>query len=347
MTTSAKRILWEARETRVFSAAAWSIGDHHGPWDHGTIGTVYWDGPEATEGCYWDLASLTKPIVATAIFSLIEDGLLTLEQTVGETQTNYADDGSMITVGQLLTHTSGLPGGVPLFRTCSSTDEMLDAVRKLPLSSPPGERCEYSSPGFILLGQIAEEVTGQPLNEVVQDRILRPLGMMDTSFGVPFHELAHAVATENDPWRGHVVQGEVHDENAKVIGKAAGHAGIFSTLPDMERFAHAVALASQGEETEIIGCEAFRLMTSLQTGESKDRWAHGWMIAGDHLHGRSAGTRISSSGFGHTGFTGTSLWVDPSSGRYSLLLTNRVHPTRHGDSIENVRIRMNDLAFAT
>jgi CubicO group peptidase (beta-lactamase class C family) len=333
-------ILERARERRVFSAAAWSVGTADGPLDRGWTGTLSWGflGPDGTrlddspvDGTeLWDLASVTKPIVGLAVMALVERGALTLGDTVGGRLPDYrTSDKRVLTVEQLLTHTSGLPGQVPLFRDHPTRESLLASIAALPLRAAPGTRVEYSSQGFMLLGLIAEAAGGQPLDVLVRDLVCEPLGMTATVFNpVPG---ARAVATENCPWRGRVVVGQVHDENAVVLGGVCGHAGLFAPLDDMERLGRSLAGGGRGLLRE----ETFALMTAGHTDGLALRRGLAWQ--GQDPAGSPIGPSFGPRSYGHTGFTGTSVWVDPDTGRYAVLLTNRVHPSRDGEGITGVR----------
>ncbi|MFJ8860641.1 serine hydrolase domain-containing protein, partial [Streptomyces sp. NPDC102451] len=171
-----------------------------------------------------------------------ERGALSLAGTVGELLPRYRDtDKARLTVTELLTHTSGLPGRVPMYRGHPTRESLLTGLGTLPLRSAPGVRVEYSSQGFMLLGLIAEHAGGQGLDALVDELVCTPLGMEDTGFAPGPGDRERAVATERCPWRGRTVMGEVHDENAAVLGGIAGHAGLFATLADTERLAVCLA----------------------------------------------------------------------------------------------------------
>ncbi|MCR6487515.1 beta-lactamase family protein [Amycolatopsis sp. OK19-0408] len=322
-------LLARARDARVFSAAAWSVGTADGVLDRGMLGTRWWDGPAAVETSRWDLASVTKPIVALVIAALAERGALSLDDPLARHLPSYADtDKASITVRQLLTHTSGLPGGTPLWRTHGTRESLLEAIRTTPL--PPGRRVEYSSQGFILLGLIAS--THAPLDELVAEYVTTPAGMTATAFG----PVPDAVATEDCGWRGRVVTGQVHDENAVVLGGVCGHAGLFAPLADLERLGQVLAggaapLLKPATHAEMIAGHTVGLRRGL-----------GWQ--GLDVPGSPVGVSLAPDAYGHTGFTGTSLWVEPSRGRYYVLLTNRVHPSRASDAIASVRREFHDAA---
>jgi CubicO group peptidase (beta-lactamase class C family) len=344
MTDRIAGILGAARDQQAFSAAAWSHGDARGPWERGLLGTLTWDGPEVVERSRWDLASVTKPIVAVAVMSLVESGHLTLDDMISEHLSDYVGgDKATLTVRDLLTHSSGIPGQIPLFHWNTTADQLLDAIRALPLLAPAGADVVYSSQGFIVLGLIAEAASGLSLEDLVRERVLAPAGMTDTSFGVPEHERSETVATEDDPWRGRIVQGEVHDENAVVLGRPAGHAGLFSTLADLEALGQALCAEGLGREGRVLSAATYEVMIAPRTDGLRLRRTYGWQ--GVDAAGSPGGDLIGPRGYGHTGFTGTSIWVDPDAGRYSVLLTNRVHPTRSSPAISRIRRLVNNVAF--
>ncbi|MFE2378949.1 serine hydrolase domain-containing protein [Streptomyces sp. NPDC059398] len=333
------QLLAAGRERGVYSGAAWSAGTADGPLDRGWTGTRSWTGPGLDGSELWDLASVTKPIAGLAVMALVDAGALALTDTVGAHLPGYRGGGKAdLTLHQLMTHTSGLPGQVPLYRDNPTRAALLDAVRELPLTAPPGTRVQYSSQGFILLGLIAEAATGRPLDRLVTELVCAPLGMTETCFTPDAAGRARAVATEDCPWRGRVVTGEVHDENAVVLGGVAAHAGLFAPLHDMERLGRSLA----GGAREILRPATYALMTAGHTDGLALRRGLAWQ--GQDPAGSPVGDSFGPASYGHTGFTGTSLWVDPAAGRYAVLLTNRVHPSRDGDGITAVRRAFHDLA---
>ncbi|WP_020659177.1 serine hydrolase domain-containing protein [Amycolatopsis benzoatilytica] len=322
MRTDLAGILERGREERVYSAAAWSVGTADGVLDRGMLGTQWRDGPAVAEGSRWDLASVTKPVVGTVVGALADRGLLSFDDPVSDYLPSHPAE---ITVRQLLTHTSGLPGGTPLWRTHSTRSELLEAIRTGPRRT--GGQVEYSSQGFILLGLVAEAAGRAPLDRLVTDLVSTPAGLTATSFG----PVPDAVATEDCPWRGRVVRGEVHDENAVVLGGICGHAGLFSTLSDLERWARILAAGT----APLLKPETHAEMIACQTTGLNLRRGLAWQ--GLDVPGSPVGTALARDSYGHTGFTGTSIWLEPGRGRYYVLLTNRVHPTRTTTGIETVR----------
>ncbi|MEU0127279.1 serine hydrolase domain-containing protein [Streptomyces sp. NPDC006289] len=331
-------LLADGRARRLYSGAAWSVGTARGPVDRGWLGSRSWGGAELDGTDLWDLASVTKPVVGLVVMALAERGALPLDGTVGQLLPRYREtDKAPLTVTELLAHTSGMPGRVPMYRDHPTRESLLTGLGTLPLRSRPGVRVEYSSQGFILLGLIAEQASGQGLDALVAELVCSPLGLEDTCFTPGHAARARAVATEHCPWRGRTLVGEVHDENAAVLGGVAGHAGLFATLADTERLT--VALA--GGARELLRPETFALMTAPHTDGLNLRRALAWQ--GQDPADSPVGPSFGPASYGHTGFTGTSHWVDPATGRYAVLLTNRVHPTREGDGITGLRREFHSL----
>ncbi|WP_432445712.1 serine hydrolase domain-containing protein [Streptomyces rapamycinicus] len=318
------------RRAGIYSAAAWSVGTAAGRGTHGYLGTRRWGGAELNGTELWDLASVTKPIVGLAALRLVETGALRLDDTVGAYLPEYrrVPGKADITVAQLLTHTSGLPGGTPLWRARSDRNGLLAALRGLPLRGAPGTVVEYSSAGFVLLGLILEQATATGLDELVAKQVCEPLGMRETVFAPGPAARERAVSTELCTWRGRLVTGQVHDENAVVLGGVCGHAGLFAPLADMDRLGRALAAGGDG----LLSAPGFARMTACHTEGLPLRRCLGWQ--GRDAVGSPVGTAMGPTSYGHTGFTGTSLWVEPAAdgagaeGRYYVLLTNRVHPSR-------------------
>lgn len=337
--TSVRAILVEAQRRRVFSAAAWSYGTANQVVDSGMIGTLSWDGPAADTDTWWDLASVTKPVVGLAVMSLVETGQLVLDDTVGQWLPAFRNsDKAMLTVRQLLTHTSGIPGQIPLYRWCDTAAELVDAIRYVPVAFPAGTNVGYSSQGFILLGLIAEKAADTPLYQLVAERVTEPAGMTSSRFGLPPDVRARAAATEDCPWRGRVVQGTVHDENAEVLGGIAGHAGLFAPLADVVALGKALCRGGK----PVLSAAGLATMIEPATDHLPLRRALAWQ--GRDSVNCPAGDLLGPRAYGHTGFTGTSLWVDPNLGCYVVLLTNRVHPSRAGQEFVRVRKAVHNSA---
>jgi CubicO group peptidase (beta-lactamase class C family)/beta-glucosidase-like glycosyl hydrolase len=306
----------------------------------GVYGTTD-DRPVDTATVY-DLASLTKVVgLTTAAMLLVADGVLDLDRPVAAYLPAFGDNGkATVRVRDLLTHTSGLAPWRPLYREASSPDSALAMVLAEPLASPPGTRYAYSDLGAIALAQLIERVAGQPLDALLAERLFTPLEMRATRFRPPAEWKPRIAPTELDPWRERVVHGEVHDENAAFLGGVSGHAGLFATAPDLARFLGWLLDAYHGrlapDASVSLPAGVVREFTRRQPGPDGSTRALGWDTPSLSGSG-SSGSLISPSGFGHTGFTGTSIWVDPERDAFVVLLTNRVHPTRDNSAIFRVR----------
>lgn len=289
--------------------------------------------PAVTPETVYDLASLTK-VIATlpGILKLVDAGDVTLDDSVERFFSNvsWLRTTSLMgtTVRQLLTHSAGLPAGRLLLALTGKRETVLMNVMQMELEHPAG-RYVYSDLGFILLGSIIEQVSGMREDAFVKREIFEPLGMHDTSYG-PVTGVSVA-ATEDCSWRRRLLEGEVHDENAFMMEGVAGHAGLFSNADDLARYAQAWLNLDARLGSEDLLREAVR----EQLAQAGVRRGLGWMLKGE---GSGVGTLASPRAFGHTGFTGTSLWCDPEQDWFAVLLTNRVHPSRtRGQNIQALR----------
>jgi CubicO group peptidase (beta-lactamase class C family) len=281
----------------------------------------------------YDLASLTKVVALTPLMmQAVNEGRLALEDPLslhlGEMRGGWADS---VTLRQLLAHASGLPAHRRLWELAPDAAAALDTVRLTRLDTLPGTRAVYSDLGMILLGQVIERVYGAPLDTVFTARVARPLGLVDTRYRPPRSWRGRIAPTERDPWRGRVLRGEVHDENAAFLSGVTGHAGLFGTTGDLLRFGEwLVAVArSQGEirsgEWWLVDDSVAAEFTRRQELVAGSTRALGWDVPGPGLW---PGLAIPDGTVWHTGFTGTAIWVVPSRQLVIVLLTNRVHPTR-------------------
>lgn len=267
----------------------------------------------------YDLASLTKAIgTTTAVLLLREDGALELDQPVSELVPIPAF--RQFTVRHLLTHTAGLVAGLPYYKTATSLDEMLQRYAQRKLDWPPGTRRRYSDVGFMILGRAVELVARDSLDAFCARRIFRPLGMKRTAFNPPQTWARTCAATAQCAWRGRVMIGAVHDENAYAVGGVAGHAGLFSTAGDLARFCRALL---QGE---LLPERVLAEMTAAGQVPSYPWQGLGWRL--DPWVTGEEGFLPARTAFGHTGWTGTSLWLDRETGLFAVLLGNTCHPSR-------------------
>ena len=295
-------------------------------WEKG-FGRLTWSGdarvvPSRT---IYDLASLTKVVATTtAIMILWDEGKLRLDDPVARYLPAFAGGAkSTVTLRHLLTHRSGLPAGRDVWRIARSPEEARQVVLDTELmpGCRPGQCFEYSDLGADLLGFIAEAVSGERLDAFMNRRVYTPLGMTDTEFRPSWTLRDRIAPTEVTSPRGYPLRGEVHDENAHALGGIAGHAGLFSTATDLSIFAQMMLNRGAYNGVRIVSDSAVRYFTARAAGTR----ALGWDTCGGQ---GSCGKHLSPRAFGHTGFTGTSLWIDPDREMFVILLTNRVHAAR-------------------
>lgn len=300
---------------------------------------------QPTARTIWDLASLTKVIgTTTAVMQLVQQGRVSLDAPVVRYLPEWKAEGAdRITVRHLLTHTGGLLAWRPLYKEATNASEALAILFATKPDTLPQVRYVYSDLGFILLGQLVQRVSGEPLATYDVAHIFGPLGMQETRYLPPVSWSSRTAPTEVDPWRQRHLRGEVHDENAAILGGVSGHAGLFSSGHDLVRFARMYLGYGQLEGQRVLDSTTVALLTRVQDS-SISRRALGWETP---TGGNSAGHRMSPIAFGHTGFTGTSLWMDPGEGVFVLLLTNRVNPTRENRKIGAVRTELADVALDT
>jgi CubicO group peptidase (beta-lactamase class C family) len=301
----------------------------------------------------YDLASLTKVVVTTTLsMILVDEGKLDLDARVHGFFPAFSGPAKeRVTVRHLLTHSGGLLWWAPLYKEVQGKPAYLERIVAMDLAYEPGAKSVYSDLGVILLGDILERVGGTPFEEMARHRVLQPLGMKDAQYRPPAALLPRIAPTENDPWRGRVVRGEVHDENASALGGVAPHAGLFATAPDLVRLAQMLLDGGSFGGRRIVSRATVELFTE-RAGVPHSSRALGWDTPTDESGRRSstpgqpgyssAGSLFSARSFGHTGFTGTSMSMDPERALYAILLTNRVHPTRDNDAIRGVRAQVAD-----
>jgi CubicO group peptidase (beta-lactamase class C family) len=282
-----------------------------------------------TADTVFDLASLTKPVAtATSVMLLIEQGKLRLTDHVSDHIPAFAAKGKdKITVENLLLHTSGLIADNAEADYHDGRDKALERLHALTPKTPPGERFVYSDLGFIVLGELVKKVSGTSLDDFARKNVFDPLGMNETGFR-PGDKLKERTAptVKRD---GHWLVGEVHDPRAAALGGVAGHAGLFSTADDLAVFAQMLLDGGTYNGKRVLKAETVKLMTAARTVPGGQR-AYGWDVATSYSANRGKGFRR-GEGFGHTGFTGTSLWVDPPSQTAVIFLSSRLHPEGKGN----------------
>jgi uncharacterized protein YbbC (DUF1343 family) len=287
-----------------------------------------------TADAVFDLASLTKCIATTtAMMQLIEEGRVRLNDPVAAYLPEFAQNGKgQITVRELLTHFSGLAPDLDLKQSWEGRAAAFNMAMQVKPANPPGSRFLYSDINFETLGFLVEKVSGMPLNEYANAKIFEPLGMSDTTFLPPASWMARIAPTQYDE-QGKMLRGTVHDPTARRMGGVAGHAGLFSTADDLGKFAQALL---SGEK--ILSRMAIEKMsTPQQPATATSLRGLGWDI--DSPFSSNRGDLLPVGSFGHTGFTGTSLWIDPVTDTYIVILTNAVHPNGHG-SVTSLRSRV-------
>lgn len=290
----------------------------------------------------YDLASLTKPIATTsAAMLLYERGLLDLDKKVTETTPQFGVNGKKnITIRNLLTHTSGLPPFIQLWKVADNPQGMLDYLFNYEAAYATGTEIQYSCMGMITLQKVVEAKTGQSLDVFLTENLYGPLGMRHTFFNPPESLWKNVAPTEFDTERGGIVHGKVHDENAFYLGGVSGNAGLFSTAHDLGIFSQVLLNKGNYREKQYFKPETVELFTKRQNVvEGCDR-TFGW---GTPNEKSSSGRYFSEYSIGHTGFTGTSIWIDFDKNLVGILLTNRVHPTRDNHKIYEYRRKIYDL----
>jgi CubicO group peptidase (beta-lactamase class C family) len=300
---------------------------------YGRLDTAVASAPVNANTMY-DMASLTKVIATTtAAMMLEEQGLLDLDRTVVSYLPGLnAPDKAGITMRMVVSHRGGFEAFAPLFRTFSGREQYLQQINLRPLKSVPGTETVYSDWDMILTQLVIERITGMSLDRFVAEKIFQPLGMKSTMFTPDVSLRPRIAPTEIDTARGGLVWGKVHDENAYAMGGVAGHAGLFSTATDLAVFAQMLLNGGEYAGVRIVSPQTIARWTARQ-GKASSR-ALGWDTP---AAGSSAGHFFSPRSYGHTGFTGTSIWIDPERGLFVILLTNRVDPTR--DNNRHVPLR--------
>ena len=354
---TAQGVLKEAIAARAFPGCAYGVLANGRVLLEQALGTFTYDEPSlpVTSHTLYDVASLTK-VAATTVAAMLlhQRGQLDLDTPVGDLLPGFVigrpvgTQARYVKVRHLLAHNSGLPGYVEFFRTHANATGVLRACLELPLEAAPGERAEYSDPGFILLGKALEVILHEPLCAYLHREIYHPLGMHHTRFNPGMAQRLAIPPTENDTsFRHRIVQGEVQDENAWLLNGSAGHAGLFSNVHDLLRLSEAI-LASAGHEVapghrKLFDGSTVELFAERQQPAGSSR-ALGW----DTPSGESSSGRyFSPRSIGHLGYSGCSLWIDLDEGVAVVLLTNRTWPDRDNQLIKEVRPAFHDAVRRT
>lgn len=296
----------------------------------------------------FDLASLTKVVGTTTAAELLYDrGQLDLDRPVVSYLPGFAGTPghAQITVRHLLSHSSGLFSTDILWQHSRDRQQLLAQIDRMPLAWAPGTHYQYRDENLILTGEIVARIAGVPLDRFLHDNAFAPLGMRDTGFNPPARRIVRIPPTEQDDvFRHRLIRGIVHDENAYVLGGVAGHAGLFSTARDLARLAQLYLDRGRHGGRRFLKPETIAAFTARQPLPPGTSRALGWDMP--DATGGFAGPRAAPDALMHTGFTGTSIYIDPSRDAYVILLTNRVNPSRENRRIAEARIAIHEAVLA-
>jgi CubicO group peptidase (beta-lactamase class C family) len=316
----AQSAVWDEINRGSFPGASIAVGRYgHVVLEEGLGRTGYGEGEVDPDRTVYDLASLSKVVgTTTAVMLLVEDGKMSLDDPVQAYLPEFMGNGKeRVTIRHLLTHTSGLPAGADVYG--ATPEDGLLRLMRVPLGHSPGMHVEYSDVGFVVLFAAAERAAGEPLYRLLDRRVFGPLQMTSTTY-VMGEGCMRCAGTSRD--RGQAYRGRVHDPISRRLGGITGNAGLFSTAHDMARFAAMMANGGELGGVRVLRAATIRSFTQRQPGTGTR--ALGWDTPGAPGTGAS-GTRVSSRSFGHTGFTGTSIWIDPERGTWVVLLANRTY----------------------
>jgi CubicO group peptidase (beta-lactamase class C family) len=301
----------------------------------------------------FDLASLTKPLATTlCLMKLVDEGKVELDQPLSRLiPTTFPVDKKDLTPRLLLNHSAGFTDWKPFYLDLMAYESkerkrvLREQILEDPLAYGPGENCLYSDLGFVILEWIIEEASGMTMQQFLEQSFYEPLSLERTflsedALAVPFKQEIFA-ATEDCPWREKVIQGEVHDENAWALGGYSGHAGLFGSAEDVHVLVNFIREHHLGKRDDYLRPETVRTFFTRQDIVKESTWCLGWDTPSEE--NSSSGKYFSRNSVGHTGFTGTSVWMDFDKDVVVILLTNRIHPTRKNEKIKTLRPKLHDL----
>jgi len=340
------RALVESAIGRVCSCAVVHVRRKGALAYEAAFGDITPGGPAADSNAVFDLASLTKIAVGTALLALHDRRRFALDDPIVSAFPDFAGRDprrSRVTFRHLLTHTSGLPSSVNA-RAEVDAAAVVRRVCATPLANAPGERVVYSDCGFILVGEAVARLSGVPLPIALQSIVFDPLAISTCGYRPQGALLERTVCTERDEWRGTLLRGEVHDETCWSMGGIAGHAGLFGTAADAARIAEMYREAGQSEGRRVLLRPTAVAAVREQARSADERRGLAWALKSSGA--RPWGEGLSSSSYGHTGYTGTSMFVDPERGLTIVLLTNRVYVSREPGPIADLRAAINDAVIA-
>lgn len=338
------RLVEEAIRQRVFPGAEILVAKGEETLLHEAWGNIE-VGPEAASlqpGTLFDIASLTKPVAtASAIMVLLEKGFLSLEDKVIDFIPEFdSEEKSGVTIRHILTHTSGLPAWADLYSNSEGMTGALSKLVHIPLLHPTGTAMIYSDLGFLLLGEVIRRITGGTLADYFHQHFTHPLQMNQTLFKPLESDLKIPIApTQYCPFRKTLLQGVVHDENAYVFNQEGGNAGLFSTASDLHRYCQMVLDGGELEGNRVLSSRSVEVMTKNHNPAKLPPRGLGWDIRGDGFGYTSCGGLMKIGSIGHTGFTGTSIWMEPETEFMVILLSNRVHIARDKNQPEMILFR--------
>ena len=337
---AARDILKQAIAVRAFPAATIEVGNSHQPLWREAFGRLTFD-PESSptrDDTVFDLASLTKVLsTTTLVMRQVERGILSLDDPIVDHVAGWRDQGPIVvTIRDLLSHAAGLAAHVPYYLDHDGRDAFETAIQRTPRAYEPRSKSVYSDLGFMLLGFILDRIA--PLATQFDTLRVHMGNIQDLQFVPPAIWKPRTAPTRIDPWRERLLVGEVDDDNAWALGGIAGHAGLFGVAGSVGEFARHMLQVLEGR-TGAFTRETAQTFVARRTEIPDSSRALGWDTM---LPTSSCGTRMSPRAFGHVGFTGTSLWIDPERSLYVTLLTNRVHPTPDNNAIARVRPALHD-----
>lgn len=327
----------------VFPGAVLLIGNSDEIFYEKGYGNFTYDehSPVVTPNTIYDIASLTKVIATTTAIMICTDrNLFNPDDKVSNFIPEFEQNNKQsITIKNLLLHNSGIPAYKKYYQLNLQADEILDDIYSLELNYQTGSKIVYSDLGMIVLAKVIEKVMGNSFDRFCREEIFIPLGMKHTFFNPPDSLKYRIAPTEGDDhWRMKLIQGEVHDETASLLGGAAGHAGLFSTANDLSKLIQVILNNGKYDDGRLIKEETVKFFTTKHSGNSTR--ALGWDTKS--ITGSSAGKYFDTKSFGHTGFTGTSVWIDPVRNLFIVFLSNRVYPTRENKKIIEFRPKLHD-----
>jgi CubicO group peptidase (beta-lactamase class C family) len=332
----------EAAEGRVFTGAVLHVRIGGEVVCEAPFGVLLPGGARVRTDAAFDLASITKAFAATALLRLFDERRFALEDSIVSILPEFAGPDprrTSVTFRHLLTHASGLPAHVS-FRDEVAAPAVIARVCATPLTNAPGSSVVYSDLGFMLVGAAIQRLSDRPLASAIADLVLEPLGIVNAGYCPPPEERGRIACTERDSWRGRLLQGEVHDENCWSMGGVSAHAGLFAPASAVAELGEAYRNGGTGPARRIVSRHAALAATRECARSAEERRGLGWALKTTER--QSCGTRFGPDSFGHTGYTGTSLWVDPDRALTVALLTNRVYFSRDPSPIFELRAAVHD-----